>query len=77
VGPTNACRFLGFTFHGTRIHWSPEALQDFRHRLRQLTGRSCQVLAQTAHHYVIPQERRKAALEQACQGRQRVNPHPD
>ena len=40
VGPTNDCRFLGFTFHGTRIYWSPEALQDFRHRLRQLTGRS-------------------------------------
>jgi RNA-directed DNA polymerase len=40
VGPTNACRFLGFTFHGTRIYWSPEAFQDFRHRLRKLTGRS-------------------------------------
>jgi RNA-directed DNA polymerase len=40
VGPTNDCRFLGFTFHGTRFYWSPEALQDFRHRLRQLTGRS-------------------------------------
>jgi RNA-directed DNA polymerase len=40
VGPTNACTFLGFTFHGTRIYWSQEAFQDFRHRLRQLTGRS-------------------------------------
>jgi RNA-directed DNA polymerase len=40
VGPTNQCRFLGFTFQGTRIYWSPEALQDFRHRLRKLTGRS-------------------------------------
>jgi RNA-directed DNA polymerase len=40
VGPTKACRFLGFTFHGTRIYWLPEAFQDFRHRLRQLTGRS-------------------------------------
>jgi RNA-directed DNA polymerase len=40
VGPTNECRFLGFTFHGTRIYWSPEASQDFRHRLRKLTGRS-------------------------------------
>jgi RNA-directed DNA polymerase len=40
VGPTNECRFLGFTFHGTRIYWSPEAFQDFRYRLRQLTGRS-------------------------------------
>jgi RNA-directed DNA polymerase len=40
VGPTKACTFLGFTFHGTRIYWSQEAFQDFRHRLRQLTGRS-------------------------------------
>jgi RNA-directed DNA polymerase len=39
-GPTNECRFLGFTFHGTRIYGSHEALQDFRHRLRKLTGRS-------------------------------------
>src|SRR5262245_7222526 len=43
VGPTNECRFLGFTFHGTRIYWSPEAFQDFRHRLRKLSGRSCGV----------------------------------
>jgi RNA-directed DNA polymerase len=40
VGPTNEGRFLGFTFHGTRIYWSPEAFPDFRHRLRKLTGRS-------------------------------------
>src|SRR5262245_23446344 len=40
VGPTNECRFLGFTFQGTRIYWSPEAVQDSRHRLRKLTGRS-------------------------------------
>jgi len=40
VGSTNECRFLGFTFHGTRIYWSPKAFQDLRHRLRKLTGRS-------------------------------------
>jgi RNA-directed DNA polymerase len=40
VGPTTECRFLGFTFHGTRISWSPAALQAFRPRLRKLTGRS-------------------------------------
>jgi len=40
VGPTNACTFLGFTFHGTRIYWSHEAFQDFRYRLHQRTGRS-------------------------------------
>ncbi len=40
VGPTKACGFLGFTFQGTRIYWSSAAFQDFRHRLRKLTGRS-------------------------------------
>jgi RNA-directed DNA polymerase len=40
VGPTNECRFLGFTFQGTHIYWSPEAFQEFRPRLRKLTGRS-------------------------------------
>jgi RNA-directed DNA polymerase len=40
VGPTKDCTFLGFAFQGSRIYWSPEAFQDFRHRLRQLTGRS-------------------------------------
>ena len=40
VGPTKDCTFLGFTFQGARIYWSPEAFQDFRHRLRKLTGRS-------------------------------------
>jgi RNA-directed DNA polymerase len=40
VGPTKDCTFLGFTFQGSRIYWSSEAVQDFRHRLRKLTGRS-------------------------------------
>jgi RNA-directed DNA polymerase len=40
VGPTKECGFLGFTFQGTRIYWSSEAFQDFRHRLRKLTRRS-------------------------------------
>jgi len=40
LGPTNECTFLGFAFHGTRIYWSREAFQDFRYRLRKLTGRS-------------------------------------
>ena len=40
VGPIKECTFLGFTFQGSRIYWSSEAVQDFRHRLRKLTGRS-------------------------------------
>jgi RNA-directed DNA polymerase len=39
-GPTHTDRVLGLTCHGTRIHWSPAASQDLRHRWRQLTGRS-------------------------------------
>ncbi len=37
---TNDVVFLGFTFRGTRLRWSDEAFGDFRHRIRQLTGRS-------------------------------------
>jgi RNA-directed DNA polymerase len=39
-GSPKACTFLGFPFQGARIYWSPEAVQEFRHRLRKLTGRS-------------------------------------
>jgi RNA-directed DNA polymerase len=35
--------FLGFTFRGPKVRWSDEAFDDFRHRLRQLTARSCGV----------------------------------
>jgi RNA-directed DNA polymerase len=40
VGPTTACSVLGFPCQGTRLYWTEEAFQDFRYRLRQLTGRS-------------------------------------
>jgi RNA-directed DNA polymerase len=40
VVKTNDCEFLGFTFRGKKLRWSERAYQDFRHRLRQLTGRS-------------------------------------
>jgi RNA-directed DNA polymerase len=39
-GPPNDGRFLGCPFHGPRSYWAPEARQEFRHRLRPLTGRS-------------------------------------
>jgi len=32
--------FLGFCFRGTKIVWSDKALHRFKHRVRQLTGRS-------------------------------------
>jgi RNA-directed DNA polymerase len=37
---TEAVVFLGFTFRGTKLRWSEEAFADFKHRVRQLTGRS-------------------------------------
>jgi len=40
VVKTTDCEFLGFTFRGEQLRWSERAYQDFRHRLRQLTGRS-------------------------------------
>ena len=40
VVPTDECTYLGFTFRGTKLRWSDRAFDDFRHRLRRLTGRS-------------------------------------
>jgi RNA-directed DNA polymerase len=37
---TDAVVFLGFTFRGTKLRWSDAAFADFKHRVRQLTGRS-------------------------------------
>jgi RNA-directed DNA polymerase len=37
---TEAVVFLGFTFRGTKLRWSDDAFADFKHRVRQLTGRS-------------------------------------
>ena len=40
VVKTNDCVFLGFTFRGTKLRWSPQAFEDFKHTVRRLTGRS-------------------------------------
>lgn len=40
VGPTNETEFLGFAFKKTKISWSDEAFQEFKRRVRKLTGRS-------------------------------------
>lgn len=37
---TDKCTFLGFTFQGTKLRWSDQAYEDFRHNIRKLTGRS-------------------------------------
>ena len=37
---SDAVVFLGFTFRGTKLRWADESFADFKHRIRQLTGRS-------------------------------------
>ena len=43
VEKANKCKFLGFTFPGGTIRWTVESLEDFKHRIRELTGRSWRV----------------------------------
>jgi len=40
VSSTDDTNFLGFTFKGTRILWSDKAFQQFKYRVKRLTGRS-------------------------------------
>ncbi|MGH8632672.1 MAG: group II intron reverse transcriptase/maturase [Burkholderiales bacterium] len=40
VAPVDACVFLGFTFRRGKLRWSDAAFEDFKHRVRELTGRS-------------------------------------
>ncbi len=40
VSSTDDTDFLGFTFKGTRILWSDKAFQQFKYRVKRLTGRS-------------------------------------
>ena len=40
VAPIDECEFLGFTFRKGKLRWSVSAFEDFKHRVRQLTGRS-------------------------------------
>jgi len=40
VVKTNAAKVLGFTFRGAKLRWSDQAFEDFKHRIRKLTGRS-------------------------------------
>jgi len=40
VAKIEQCVFLGFTFKRGKLRWSDAAFADFKHRLRELTGRS-------------------------------------
>ena len=34
------CSFLGFTIRGTKMRWTDKSAAAFKHRVRELTGRS-------------------------------------
>lgn len=40
VAPMSECSVLGFTIKGKKIRWTDQALADFKHRIKELTGRS-------------------------------------
>ena len=40
VVPVGECGFLGFVFVRGKIRWSDESFREFKHRIRQFTGRS-------------------------------------
>jgi len=40
VAPINQCKFLGFSFHGKKLVWHDKALHQFKHRVKEITGRS-------------------------------------
>lgn len=40
VAPMSECSFLGFTIKGKKIRWTDKVLANFKHRVKELTGRS-------------------------------------
>lgn len=40
VIPVVQTTYLGYTFRGTKLRWSDESFADFKHRVKELTGRS-------------------------------------
>lgn len=40
VAKIDQCMFLGFSFKRGKLRWSDAAFDDFKHRIRELTGRS-------------------------------------
>ena len=40
VAPMSECSFLGFTIRGTKIRWTDKSVAAFKHRVKELTGRS-------------------------------------
>ena len=58
VAAIDQCVFLGFTFRGKKLCWSDAAFEDFKHRVRELTGRS----------WGVSMRHRLAALAQYLRG---------
>jgi RNA-directed DNA polymerase len=58
VAAIDQCVFLGFTVRGKKLCWSDAALEDFKHRVRELTGRS----------WGVSMRHRLAALAQYLRG---------
>ena len=40
AAPMSECSFLGFTMRGTKIRWTEKSVAQFKHRVRELAGRS-------------------------------------
>ena len=40
VAPINQCKFLGFSFRGKELVWHAKVLQQFKHCVKEITGRS-------------------------------------
>ncbi len=40
VAPINQCKFLGFSFRGSKLVWHNKSLQQFKYRVKEITGRS-------------------------------------
>ena len=40
VAPMSDCALLGFTITGKKVRWTDKALAAFKHRIKELTGRS-------------------------------------
>lgn len=50
VVPVTQMKFLGFTFRGKKLCWHEQSFADFKHRIRQLTGRSWGVSMAYRYH---------------------------
>ena len=50
AAPMSECSFLGFTIRGTKIRWTDKSVALFKHRVRELTGRSWGVSMEHRRH---------------------------